>query len=123
MKKILSISIPIFIILVFALIVYASNRDFHIQHTKFYRSTFNSEVVKITEGRGTKIFYDNYHFFYTDFCQDNQEVENVIKVGDVVRKQDSILEIFRENSRKEMQRILTTKVGKPSKDFPFNIFN
>jgi len=100
MKRAFQILIIPVVIIVFSFVVYNSKRDYYEADKDFYYNAyFNSEVAKIVDGRGTKIYYNDSDFFYTDALKDNLEVEQLIEIGDIVIKQDSVLEIFRRDKK------------------------
>jgi hypothetical protein len=121
MRNIISIVVITLIVLIFAFTVLNSKRDIYNLNKQFYSENFNSEVVKIEDGRGTKIFYNSHDFFYTDFCSNSLILERNIKIGDVVKKQDSLLEIFRRNNKKQFVKILSTSIEKPTNNY-FSFF-
>lgn len=119
--QILTISV---VIVIFSFVVYNSKRDYYAADKDFYYNAyFNSEVAKIVDGRGTKIYYNDSDFFYTDALKDNLEVEQLIEIGDIVKKQDSVLEIFRRDKNGDIQKIFTGKIEKPESSYFSYFFN
>lgn len=89
MRKIIPIVI---IISIFCFVVYNSKSEYYEKSKEFKNSTFNGEILKITEGRGNKIYYENDKYFYDSECKDLE-----IKVGDVVRKSLSEIILMRKD--------------------------
>jgi len=114
MKKTASILIIIVIFIIFGFYVYNSKREYYEKHIEFYDKNFSEEVKKITEGRGTKIYYNSNEYFYTFFCEDEYKIDRDLKVGDIIVKKTDTLEVCR-NSMDNI--ILTSKVIKPKKSY------
>ncbi len=108
-KKSSTFMIVIFII-TFGTVVYYSKSDIYSRHKKFYNNTINSEVRQITHGRGIKVYYSKNDLFYTSFCQNSNELENLVKVGDVIKKQNSDL-------HDELVKVFSTKVIPPAESY------
>lgn len=115
-KKSSTFMIVIFII-TFGTVVYYSKSDIYSRHKKFYNNTINSEVRQITHGRGIKVYYSKNDLFYTSFCQNSNELENLVKVGDVIKKQNSDLQIYRSNGSDELVKVFSTKVIPPAESY------
>ena len=117
MKKPFGIAAAIFVISIFCFLVYNSKSVYYEADKEFYdHAYFSGEVVKISGGRGTKIFYGESEFFYAGSLA-NDSVAEIIKIGDVVRKRDSVLEISREDEENEMKQIATVKVKNPGDSY------
>lgn len=114
MKKIASALIIIVIFLIFGFNVYNSKKEYYEKHVGFYNKNFSGEVKKITEGRGTIIYYNSNEYFYTFFCEDEYKIDEYIKVGDIVVKKTGTLEVCRNNTD---NIIITSKVIKPEKSY------
>lgn len=110
MKKVIVLLVIVIIIFIFN--VYNSKNE-------FYNQIFTSQVVKIIEGRGTKIFYNSSDYFYSDYCEDEYKLEELIKVGDVLEKKIGILEVYRGDKN---NRIIICRVIKPEKSYFQNFF-
>lgn len=119
MKKIIALLVVILIIIIFIFNVYNSKNEFYLKQNEFYNQIFTSQVVKIIEGRGTKIFYNSSDYFYSDYCEDEYKLEELIKVGDVLEKKIGILEVYRGD---KSNRIIICRVIKPEKSYFQNFF-
>lgn len=117
MKKPFGIVIFGFIIFVFAFSDYHSKKEYYEVDKAFYdNANVSGEVVKIMQGRGTRIFYTDTDFFYAE-CVAGNAIAGTIKIGDVVRKRDSVLEILREANKKEMRRVAIAIVENPGDSY------
>ncbi len=112
MKKI----ILIVIISIFCFIVYNSKTENYENSKEFYRNNFSSEIEKIVEGRGTKIYYENDKFFYED---DFRGIK--LKIGDLIRKNNSEIIVLRKNINGEYVEVGKGTSKEPSKCY-FNYF-
>lgn len=113
MRKIIPIVI---IISIFCFMVYNSKSEYYEKSREFYKSTFNSEILKIKEGRGNKIYYEDDKYFYDSECE---ELE--IKVGDLVRKNSSEIIVMRKDSNGNYVEVGKELINEPSKSY-FNYF-
>ena len=113
MKKIIPI---IFILSIFCFVVYNSKTEYYEKSKEFYSKTFSGEIIKITEGRGNKIYYESDKYFYSSECENLE-----IKVGDLVRKNINEIIVLRKNSNGEYIEIGKEQIKKPSKSY-FNYF-
>ena len=96
--------------------VYNSKSEYCDKSKKFKRSNFNGEILKIIEGRGTKIYYENNNYFYASECR-----ELKIKVGDIVSKSRTELIVKRKNLYGQYIEI-GKKIIKESNESYFNYF-
>lgn len=106
----------IIVFLFFCFMVYNSKTEDYKERIKFRKSTFSGEIIKITEGRGTKIYYDNDKYFYESNCETLE-----IKVGDIVRKTYDEITVNRKNSNGEYVEVGKEIIKEPSKSY-FNYF-
>ena len=113
MRKIIP---AIIVISIFCFMVYNSKTEYYEKSKEFSRSTFSGEILKITEGRGSKIYYENDKYFYDSDCEGLE-----IKVGDVVRKSISEIIVMRKNSNGEYVEIGKEIIKEPNKSY-FNYF-
>jgi len=113
MRKIIP---AIIVILIFCFMVYNSKTEYYEKSKEFSRSTFSGEIQKITEGRESKIYYENDKYFYDSDCEGLE-----IKVGDVVRKSISEIIVMRKNSNGEYVEIGKEIIKEPNKSY-FNYF-
>ena len=118
MKKKIAFSIIPIVLLLFIFNVYNSKKEFYLKQNEFYDQIFTSEVTKIIEGRGTKIYYNSNEYFYSDYCEDEYKLEKIIKVGDILEKKTGILEVYRGDKN---NMLINCKVIKPKKTY-FQIF-
>ncbi|RZJ71782.1 hypothetical protein [Flavobacterium sp.] len=116
MKKRIVFCVGVAVFGIFTVVVYNSKREFYEEKSNFYDLDFNGQITKITDGRATKIHYNTEDFFYTDFLENGVAAEETIKIGDVVKKQDSVLEVFRND-----KTILSLTVEKPEESY-FSFF-
>jgi|694.fasta_scaffold18069_3 hypothetical protein len=119
MKKKIAFSIIPIILLLFIFNVYNSKKEFYLKQNEFYDQIFTSEVTKIIEGRGTKIYYNSNEYFYSDYCEDEYKLEKIIKVGDILEKKTGILEVYRGGKN---NKLINCKVVKPKKTYFQNFF-
>lgn len=119
MKKAIGFLIIIIIFSLFTFNVYNSKNEFYLKQNEFYNQIFNSQVTKIIEGRGTKIFYNSSEYFYSDYCEDEYKLEELIKVGDILEKKIGILEVYRGDKN---YKIITCRIIKPEKSYFQNFF-
>ncbi len=119
-KKIIGSLIIIVIIIIFGFNIYNSKSEYYKKHIEFYNKKFSSEVNKIVEGRGTKIYYNTNDYFYTFFCEKEYKMDEIIKFGDILVKKKDTLEVCR-NSINNI--IFSTKVIKPKKTYFEYFFN
>jgi hypothetical protein len=108
-------TIPIILVFsIFCFIVYNSKTEYYEKSKEFYKSTFSGEILKITKGRGNKIYYENDKYFY--------DIDGLdIKVGDVVRKSVNEIIVLRKGSNGEYVEVEKEKIIEPSKSY-FNYF-
>lgn len=104
------------ILLIFCFVVYNSKTENYEESIAFRKSTFSGEILKITEGKRNKIYYENDKYFYQSNCKDLE-----IKVGDVVRKSYDEIIITRKNSNEEYVEVGKKIIEEPSKSY-FNYF-
>lgn len=123
MKKTISIIAILTIISIFALFTYNSKRIDYNTNIEFYKSDFNGKIAQIIEGRGTKIYYNPKDYFYTDFCENAIDIEKIIRVGDVVKKKDSIIKFYRVDNDFNNTEIFSSKVIKPEDTYFSYFFN
>ena len=110
-------TIPVILVIsIFCFMVYNSKTEYYEKSKQFYANSFSGEIIKITEGRGNKIYYENDKYFY-DFECDGLE----IKVGDVVRKNINEIIVLRKNLNGEYVEVGKEIIKKPSKSY-FNYF-
>ena len=123
MKKLFTIIPGLIIILIFASIVYNTKRDDYKLHQEFYNKYFNGRIVKIIEGRRNSpgIYYNSEDYFHSRFCENSSDIEEIIRVGDVVKKKDSIIKFYRVDEDFNSVEILTCTVKKPA-DTYFSYF-
>ncbi|MEW5677243.1 hypothetical protein ABGT15_13090 [Flavobacterium enshiense] len=91
MKKIF---LPIIITLIVFFLIYNSKTEYYEKSKEFHNSYFSSEIIKIEQARGTKIYYENDNFFYES---DYKGVK--LMVNDVIRKSSDGITILRKNSK------------------------
>jgi hypothetical protein len=113
MRKIIP---AIIVISIFCFMVYNSKTEYYEKSIEFSKSTFSEEILKITEERGNKIYYENDKYFYDSNCQGLE-----IKVGDVVRKSINEIIVMRKNSNGEYVEVGKEIIKEPSKRY-FNYF-
>lgn len=117
MKKLIALLFGLIALLLFVFNVYSSKKEFYLKQKEFYNKTFTSQVTKIIEGRGTKIFYNSNEYFYSDYCDDEYKLEELIKIGDILDKKTGILEVYRDNSK-----IITCKIIEPKESYSESFF-
>lgn len=123
MKKKLTVIPGLIIFLIFASIVYNTKRDTYQLHKEFYNKDFNGSIVKIIEGRRNSpgIYYNSKDRFAPGFCQNSSDIEEVIRVGDVIKKKDSIIKFYRVDEDFNSTEIFSSTVIKPA-DTYFSYF-
>jgi exopolysaccharide biosynthesis protein len=110
-------TIPVIIIfLIFCFMVYNSKTENYERSIEFRKSTFSGEILKITEGKENKIYYENDKYFYESNCEGLE-----MKVGDVVRKNYNEIIVTRKNSNGEYIEVGRKIIKEPSKSY-FNYF-
>lgn len=123
MKKTISIIAILTIISIFAVFTYNSKRNDYNTHIEFYKNDFNGRIAQIIEGRGTKIYYNPKDSFYTDFCENAIDIEKIIRVGDVVKKKDSIIKFYRVDNDFNSTEIFSSTIIKPADTYFSYFFN
>lgn len=113
MRKIIP---AVIVISIFCFMVYNSKTEYYEKSKEFYTNTFSGEILKITEGRGNKIYYENDKYFYDSNCEGLE-----IRVGDVVRKSISEIIVMRKDSIGEYVEVGKQIIKEPSKSY-FNYF-
>lgn len=111
--------IPTILIITFCSLVYNSKTEDYEKSKEFHKSYFSSEIIKINEGRGTKIYYGKDTYFYES---DYDGIE--LKVGDVIRKGDKEIIVTRRNASGEYIMVGKGKSLEPEKcyfDYFFGI--
>ena len=109
--------IPVIILIpILFFIIYNSKTEYYEKSKEFHKSYFSAEIIKIKEGRGTQIYYDNDNYFYES---DYDGIK--LKVGDVIRKSDAEIIVTRKNSNGEYIEIGKGKSIAPEKSY-FNYF-
>jgi hypothetical protein len=108
-------AIPVILVIsLFCFMVYNSKTEYYEKSKEFYKSTFSGEILKITKGRGNKIYYENDKYFY--------DIDGLdIKVGDVVRKSIDEIIVMRKSSNGEYVEVEKEIIKEPSKSY-FNYF-
>ncbi|REG88748.1 hypothetical protein [Flavobacterium aquicola] len=113
MRKIFPV---IIVISIFCFMVYNSKTEYYEKSIEFSKSTFSGEILKITEGRGNKIYYENDKYFYDSNCEGLE-----IQVGDVVRKSIGEIIVMRKDSNGKYVEVGKQIIKEPSKSY-FNYF-
>jgi hypothetical protein len=94
MKKIIGVLIFVVVIMIFLFSVFNSKRDYYENHQEFYKGyDFNAEIIKIVEGRGTKIYYSEQNYFYSSIYEGA-----IIEKGDLIKKHNTIIDVYRKNN-------------------------
>ena len=106
----------ILIILSVGVLIYTSKMSYYQNKVNFFEKNINGVVSKISEGRGTKVYYSESDFFYLEQCQVNS-----IKVGDSLSKSRSVIKVFRKTESENFGIIEEEKVLKPKNSY-FNFF-
>jgi hypothetical protein len=113
MRKVLP---PIILFCVFCILVYNSGTEYYEKSREFHKNYFSGEILKIKEGRGTKIYYESDKYFYEG------DFEGIkLKVGDIIRKNDTVVIVMRRNSRGEYVEVGIGRSKEPKKSY-FNYF-
>lgn len=111
----------IIIVLIFVIAIYASKTDYYESKKEFYKRSFSSEIEKVIESRGTKVYYkyfDRESYFYLD---DYEGVE--LKVGDIIRKTDDKISIMRKDKNGKYIEVGKGKSLKPEESYFQFFFN
>ena len=67
MKKNLGKFFAVLIFLIFCGVIYNSKRELYKNNVDFYSRDFDGNILKIVNGRGTKIYYSPENYFYLDY--------------------------------------------------------
>ncbi|MEO8236613.1 MAG: hypothetical protein ABI576_00795 [Flavobacterium sp.] len=86
--------LPIILVLIFAFTIYNSKKEYYEKSIEFNNKSFNAEVEKIVEGRGTKVYYQDYNTENYFYLEDYSGVK--LFVGDVLRKNSNEISIRRK---------------------------
>ena len=78
----------------------------------FYKKNVDAIILKIEEGRGTKVYYNESEFFYLD-----QLKEESIKAGDSISKRGSDLLVFDKNTMGQYHFLNKIEVTKPEDSY------
>jgi hypothetical protein len=87
-------------------------REYYENHQKFYNEYIvDAEIVKVVEGRGTKVYYSNDDFFYLESCRNLE-----LREGDFMRKRDTIINVYRTENNKDVL-VSSGVIPKPPKTY------
>jgi len=93
----------IILLIVFCLIFFSKWRTYK-NNVEFYKKDINFSVIKITETRGTKVYYDKDNFFYFDTYKGDK-----FELGDSILKKNGKIKLYNKSSLKGYGEIIKPK--------------
>lgn len=108
--------LPVLLIIVACVLIYTSKMSYYQNKVAFFEKDISGIVSKISEGRGTKVYYQESDFFYLEQCKVNS-----INIGDSLSKRRSSLKVFRKTGFDNFILFEEGKVLKPKSSY-FNFF-
>ena len=93
MKKNLRKIWAVLIVFIFFGFIYNSKREFYENNVAFYNKNLNGNILKIVNGRGTKVYYSAENYFYLDFYKGIK-----LEDGNSFQKTDNDLKIYKKTT-------------------------
>jgi len=98
----------------FLVLVFSSKYSDYRQRVKFHNENISKKIVRIKEGRGTKVYFDDENYFFLDSYKGPP-----LAIGDFVIKDGTKISVFRGSDNSSFSGIL---VPPPETYFEFFFF-